>query len=184
MVQLEPSVYTQTKSGGLTSLIKSALTYGIAMIRSKAVLPGANAKLQITSVRPVFYFYFEVKASGPGGSNNVYSATTSPSEFVMVKMEEKKRSRELVVGQRNFFGAQSGTLDKDTRPFDYVKLAPGLYKVTPRQDLTSGEYGIFFGGSVPIAPVEPNPFFPIQTFGHFGAPGGSKVFDFGIKLPK
>jgi hypothetical protein len=181
MVQLEPSVYTQTKSGGL---LKNALTYGMAKIRSKAVLPGANAKLQIISARPVFYFYFEVKTSGLSGSNNVYSASTSPNEFVLVKLEEKKRSRELVVGQRNVFGAQSGTLDKDSRPFDYEKLAPGVYKVTPRQDLTRGEYGIFYGGSVPIAPVEQNPFFPTQTFGHLGAPGGSKVFDFGIKLPQ
>jgi len=181
MVQIEPSVYTQTKSGGL---IKNALTYGVTKIKSKAVLQNPNAKLQINRVRPVFYFYFYVQTSGPGGLNNIFSVTTSPNEFVMVKLEEKKRSRELLVGQRNVFGAQSGTRDKDSRPFDYEKLAPGVYRVTPREDLTSGEYGIFYGGSIPMVPVEQNPLFPIQTFGQITGPGGSKVFDFGIKVPQ
>jgi hypothetical protein len=170
LVQMEPSVYSQTKSGGF---LKQSLTYGIAKVKSKAVLSSPHAKLQVDTLRPVFYFYFEVKNSGLSNSNNVYSSSTSPNEFVMVKMEEKKTSRELTVGQFNVFGAQSGTLDKYARPFDYEKLAPGVYKVTPKIDLTDGEYGIFYGGSSPIA-----------TYGYFGAPGGSKVFDYGIKLAR
>lgn len=170
MLQLEPSVYTQSKSGGMW---KSAMTYGIAKVKSKAVLANQNARLQIDKPRPAFYFYFEVKGSGLSGSGNAYSASTSPNEFVLVKMEEKKNSRELVVGQFNMFGAESGTLDKYARPFDYEKLAPGVFKVTPRVDLTDGEYGFFYGGSSPMA-----------TYGYFGAGGGPKVFDFGIKLPR
>lgn len=170
MVQIEPSVYSQTKSGGM---LAQALTYGIAKVKSKAVLSTPHAKLQIDKPRPVFYFYFEVKNSGLSNSGNVYSSSTSPNEFVMVKMDEKKKTRELVVGQYNLFGAQSGTLDKYARAFDYEKLAPGVYKVTPRADLADGEYGVFYGGSSPIA-----------TYGYFGAPGGSKVFDFGVKLSR
>src|SRR5688500_15177213 len=45
MTQLEPSVSTQSKSGGF---FKSALTYGIAKIKSKAVLSNSNARLQIS----------------------------------------------------------------------------------------------------------------------------------------
>jgi len=168
LVQMEPSVYSQTKSGGF---LKQAFTYGIAKVKTKAVLSSPHAKLQVDKTRPVFYFYFEVKNAGLSNSGNVYSSSTSPNEFVMVKMEEKKKTRELVVGQFNLFGAQSGTLDKYARPFDYEKLAPGVYKVTPKIDLTDGEYGIFYGGSSPIA-----------TYGYFGAPGGSKIFDYGIKL--
>jgi hypothetical protein len=168
LVQIEPSVYSQTKSGGMFA---QALTYGIAKVKSKAVLSTPHAKLQLDTPRPVFYFYFEVKNSGLSNSGNVYSSSTSPNEFVMVKMDEKTKTRELVVGQYNLFGAQSGTLDKYARPFDYEKVAPGVYKVTPKEDLIKGEYGLFYGGSSPIA-----------TYGYFGAPGGSKVFDFGITL--
>lgn len=170
LIQMEPSVYSQTKSGGF---FKYALTYGIAKVKSKAVLSTPNARLQVDTRRPVFYFYFEVKTAGLSNSGNVYSSSTSPNEFVMVQMEQKKKTRELVVGQFNLFGSESGTLDKYARPFDFEKLAPGVYKVTPKIDLTDGEYGIFYGGSSPIA-----------TYGYFGAPGGSKVFDYGIKLPR
>ena len=171
MLQLEPSISTQSKSGGW---FKSAMTYGIAKVKSKAVLANANARLQINKPRPVFYFYFEVKNSGLSNSGNVYaSASTSPNEFVLVMMDEKKNNRELTVGQFNVFGAQSGTLDKYSRPFDYEKIAPGVYKVTPRVDLADGEYGFFYGGSTPIA-----------GYGYFGAGMSPKIFDFGINLPR
>lgn len=170
MLQLEPSLSTQSKSGGF---FKSAMTYGIAKIKSKAVLANPNARLQIDKARPVFYFYFEVKSSGLSNSGNAYSASTSPNEFVLVKMDIKKNGRELVVGQFNVFGAQSGTLDKYVRAFDYEKLAPGVYKVTPRVDLDDGEYGFFYGGSTPIA-----------GYGYFGAGMSPKIFDFGIKAPR
>lgn len=168
MTQLEPSISTQSKSGGF---FKSAMTYGIAKIKSKAVLSNSNARLQINNARPVFYFYFEVKNSGLSNSGNVYSgSSTSPNEFVLVKMDQKKNVRELTVGQANVFGAQSGTLDKYSRPFDYEKLAPGVYKVTPRIDLDDGEYGFFYGGSTPIA-----------GYGYFGAGISPKIFDFGVR---
>src|SRR5205085_11122870 len=129
------------------------------------------ARLQISDPRPIFYFYFEVKSSGLSNSGNTWTgSSTSPNEFVLVKMEEKDNSRELVVGQYNLFGAQSGTLDKYARPFDYEKVAPGVFKVTPRADLAGGEYGFFYGGSAPLA-----------TYGYFGPGGGPKIFDFGVK---
>jgi hypothetical protein len=168
VTQLEPSISTQSKSGGF---FKSAMTYGIAKIKSKAVIANNSARLQLNSVRPVFYFYFEVKNAGLSNSGNAYSgSSTSPNEFVLVKMDQKKNARELIVGQANLFGAESGTLDKYSRPFDYEKLAPGVYKVTPRSDLDDGEYGFFYGGSTPIA-----------AYGYFGAGISPKIFDFGIR---
>lgn len=168
MVQLESSVYAQSKSGGFFA---SAMTYGIAKVKSKAVLTGDRAKIQIDNARPVFYFYFEVTNAGLSSVANAFTTTTtSPNEFVLVKTDVKKNSRELVVGQFNAFGAQSGTLDKYARPFDYEKLAPGIYKVTPKENLTDGEYCFFYGGSTPMA-----------GYGFFNPGGGNKVFDFGIK---
>lgn len=159
MTQLEPSISKQTKSGGF---LASAVTYGIAKIKFKAALAGQNAKLQITQPRPVFYFYFEVKNSGLSTSS--YYAT-SPNEFVLVKMNTKDNSRDVTVSQANAFGAQSGAMDKAVRPFDYEKIAPGVYKVTPTVDLIDGEYGFYNAAGA-------------------GPSGGAKIFDFGIKLPR
>ena len=108
MIQLEPSISTQSTSGGF---FKSAMTYGIAKIKSKAALTDSSARLQLPGYSPGFLFYFEVKNSGLGNSGNVYSGpSTSPNEFVLVKIDQKKNARELVVGQANLFGAESGIL--------------------------------------------------------------------------
>ena len=158
MIQLEPSVSKQQKTGGV---FQSALTYGIAKVKFKAALNGQNAALQINEPRPVFYFYFEVK--GAGLSTSSYYAT-SPNEFSLVQLNMKSNTREVTVSQANAFGAQSGTMDKAARAFTFEKIAPGVYKVTPQQDLTDGEYGFYNAAGV-------------------GPSGGAKIFDFGIKLP-
>jgi hypothetical protein len=158
MIQLEPSVSKQTKSGGF---LASAMTYGIAKIKFKASLGGQNASLQVDTARPVFYFYFEVKAAGL--SSSTYYAT-NPNEFSLVKFDAKANTREVTVSQANAFGAQSGTMDKAARAFTSEKIAPGVYKVTPQVDLTEGEYGFYNGVGA-------------------GPSGGAKIFDFGIRRP-
>jgi len=156
MTQLEPTISKQSKAGGMFT---SALTYGIAKIKFKAVLAGPNASLQMTDPRPIFYFYFEEKNSGLSRTNYL---ATSPNEFSLVKMDVKKNGREVIVSQGNVFGAESGTLDKYARGFGYEKVAPGVYKVFVKEDLTEGEYGFYFGGGDAGASV-------------------AKIFDFGIK---
>lgn len=158
MIQLEPSVSKQTKTGGFFA---SAMTYGIAKIKFKAALAGSTSSLQINNLRPVFYFYFEVKSSGLSSSS---SYATSPNEFVLVRFNTKSNSREVTVSQANAFGAQSGAMDKSSRAFNYEKIAPGVYKVTPQADLAEGEYGFYNGAGA-------------------GPTGGAKIFDFGVKLP-
>lgn len=159
MVQLEPSVSKQQKTGGF---LQSTLTYGIAKIKFKAALNGKTSALQINVRRPVFYFYFEVKNSGLSTSS--YYAT-NPNEFSLVKLDVKSNTREVTVSQANAFGAQSGTMDKAARAFTYEKIAPGVYKVTSQEDLTDGEYGFYNAAGV-------------------GPSGGAKIFDFSIKLPR
>jgi hypothetical protein len=159
MIQLEPSVSKQTKTGGFFT---SAMTGGLTKIKFKAALAGANAPLQVDTPRPVFYFYFEVKNAGL--SSNSYYAT-SPNEFVLVKFDAKSNTREVVVSQANAFGAQSGTMDKAARGLKVEKLSPGVFRVIPQDDLTDGEYGFYNGGGV-------------------GPSGGAKIFDFGIRLPR
>jgi hypothetical protein len=163
LVLLEPSVYTQTKETGVW---KAVLTQGITKVRHKAVLPGERAVLQIETRRPVFYFFFDVPSAGLSSSGTVWGPTTSANEFVLARMEVKKSRRELTVGERGeYTGRQTGVSGKFVQPFDYERLAPGVYKVTPKADLADGEYCFFFGGSVAAS----------------GAEGGPKLFDFGVR---
>lgn len=159
MTQLEPSVSKQQKTGGVFG---SVMTGGLTKIKFKAALAGQNAPLQINTPRPVFYFYFEVKNAGL--SSSTYYAT-NPNEFVLVALDVKANTREVTVSQANAFGAQSGTMDKAARGFKVEKLASGVYKVTPQEDLKEGEYGFYNGGGA-------------------GPSGGAKIFDFGVKLPR
>lgn len=147
-----------------------AFDVGIAKMKSKAVLNNPHAMLQILDSKPTFYFYFETTGSGLGGSGfGYFSVATSANEFVLVRTEVKKATRELVVGQFNAFGAQGGVQDKSMVPFDFERVSPGTYKVVPRTDLKGGEYCFFYGGSTPIA-----------SYGFVGPMGGGKVFDFGV----
>lgn len=163
LTKLEPAVYSQQKSG-----FALFAQYG-QTAQQKAVLHPAHAKLQSKSRKPVFYFYFENKTSGLGETRNI---ATSPNEFVLALMEfkEKDHLRTLVVGQVNAYtGTQWGPKDQSIRAFDFEKLAPGIYRVTPKQDLADGEYCLFYGGN--------------SIFGTYTTTGGGKVFDFGVQGP-
>jgi hypothetical protein len=46
MTMLEPSVYSQGKTGGMFA---SAMTYGIAKVKTKAVLRGAHANARVST---------------------------------------------------------------------------------------------------------------------------------------
>ncbi|HYM95075.1 MAG TPA: hypothetical protein VET23_13100, partial [Chitinophagaceae bacterium] len=103
LVELEPSVYSQAKSG---SGILTALTYGIAKTKQKATLSGAKANLQIEDSLPYFYFYFDRAQGGNlNNSSNImwFSTATSPNEFILVNftIESNKKSREVVTGSWN-----------------------------------------------------------------------------------
>lgn len=170
LVMLEPAVYSQSRSGGM---FKSAMTFGIAKMKSKAVLSGARANLAIAEARPTFYFYFEPAPTNAGLSGSgmgYFQVATSANEFLMVRTETKENSRELIVGQMNAFGAQGGVMDKAVHPFEFEKLGTGIYRVRPKTDLPPGEYCFFYAGSAPMA-----------TYGLTGPAGGGKVFDFGVK---
>ena len=160
LTELEPTVYTQSKSG-----IALFAGYG-QTAKQKAVIHPAHAALQLTTRKPVFYFYFENTKAGLGETRNV---ATSPNEFVLAQLEfkDKDKLRQLVVGQFNAYtGGQSGPEDKACRGLTPTKLAPGIYKVVPTDDLADGEYAFFYGGNA--------------IFGSGVTTSGGKLFDFGI----
>jgi hypothetical protein len=114
----------------------------------------------MTNRQPVFYFYFEHTLTGLSDNNGA----TSPNEYTLAQFEvaEKDNQRSLVMSSLNAYtGGQRGTEGKAVRSFDFQKLSPGIYKVSPKQDLADGEYGFFYGGTTRDTT-------------------GGKVFDFGI----
>jgi hypothetical protein len=164
MIQLEPTAYTEGKTSGV---LASALTNGIAKVKWLAVIRGTKAEVRCTDPSPVFYFYFEENNDGQGHSP---FANSSPNEFTIQRFDVKENSRETVVMSANAFGASSGSDDKKTVAFDFVKLRPGVYKVTPKVPLAPGEYA--FIASHAVNPY-PRPYRP-------GAAVTSHVFDFGV----
>lgn len=161
LTMLEPTVYSQGKSGGM---FKSAMTYGIAKVKWKAVVKGPHASIKTADRGAAFYFYFE--DASPGLSHASFGGTTTPSEFTLLKFEEKKDSRETIVMQGNAFGASSGTDQKANTGFSFTKLRPGVYRVVPDAALAPGEYC----------------FLSSTGMGAFGAgsAGATRLFDFSV----
>jgi hypothetical protein len=161
MAMLEPTVYSQGKSGGVFA---SAMTYGIAKVKWKAVVRNAHANVHLSDPQATFYFYFEEK--GAGLSHASFGGTSTPNEFTLLKFDVKKDSRETTVMKANVFGSSSGTDDKANIAFDFAKLRPGVYKVTAKSPLSSGEY-CFLGA---------------ESGGAFmaGAAQANRLFDFGV----
>jgi hypothetical protein len=158
LVALESSAFAQTKSGGL---FKSAMTMGIKKMNWKAVLRVPRASRRLSgSKTATFYFYFDQKSSSLGAGAG---AATSPNEFVLARMEAKKDSRELIVGQLGAFGNNMGPRSQDMIQFKVEPLAPGSYRVTPTETLKPGEYC----------------FFPTAGGSMMGL-GGGRLFDFGV----
>jgi len=165
MLMLEPTVYSQGKSGGMFT---SAMTYGIAKVKWKAVVRNAHANVKISDPKAVFYFYFEEK--GAGLSHASFGGTSTPNEFTLLKFDVKSDSRETVVMKANAFGASSGTEDKANIGFTFEKLKPGIYKVTTKNPLTPGEY-CFLSASMGGAYAP-------------GAAAANRLFDFSVSPPE
>lgn len=164
LMRIDATASNQAKTGGIFGY---ALTGGIASMSVKASINNAQAKVRGTSKRPSFYFFFD-EANGDR-SNSAWQAgtaatVTSPSEFSLVRLIEKKGRREARVGSMNIGGAKTGVMDKDRIAFSYELVRPGVYKVTPDTPLEAGEYGFLFS----------------LTGGNGGGALTARVFDFGV----
>lgn len=168
MSMLEPTVYSEGKSGGV---FKSAMTYGIAKMKWKAVVRGAHANVKSSDGGMVFYFYFE--EANAGLSHASFGGTTTPNEFTLLKFDVKNATRETVVMKANAFGASSGTDEKANTAFSFTKLRPGVYEVVPNNPLKSGEYCFLSSSGIGVSP-----------YGGAGSAGASRLFDFGVLPPE
>lgn len=158
MVPLERAATAGTKTG----VLGAALTYGIVKGKTKAVIPRAHAAIRANQSKPVFYFFFEDKSAALGKSQSFGGQTVSnPNQFNLVKFEEKKDSREVVIGTIGFASASTGGEAKEGVAFRSERIRPGVYRVTPEADMKPGEYA-FISASAQ------------------GAAGSNDIFDFAV----
>lgn len=159
--QVDPTVISTNKSGGLGIALAQAYTMGLAREKVKSSLSGGNSHLQIEENSPVFYFYFE-RTTDRTADSWFFATATSPNEFVLAKLNENTNNRVLQVGDMNAYGGTSGVSNDAKIPFDYVKVSEGIYKVTFKKPLKIGEYCFLYANATPT------------SFSN------DKVFDFGI----
>jgi hypothetical protein len=121
-----------------SNLMGAAFSYGIAKAKVKVELTGAKAPVRTTGEKSVFYMYFppSINLGGLGGTDII----TSPSQFTLLLLDEKKDHRESTVARIGLGGADTGNDEKRTNQFISVRVRSGVYKVAPTQDLKPGEY--------------------------------------------
>ncbi len=138
MVFLDRASVTGAKT---SNVMGAAFSYGIAKAKVRVDIPGAHATLRITESRPVFYMYFPpaVNLGGLGGTDII----TSPTQFSLLKLEEKKDHRETLVGKMGLNSATTGYDEKSILPFTTERLRSGAYKITPSTNLSNREYTFF-----------------------------------------
>jgi hypothetical protein len=159
MTPLERASTQGTKTG----VLGHVLTYGIVKGKTKAVIQGPRASIRTDDSKPVFYFYFEDKSAALGTSRGFGAQTVSnPNQFSLVRFDQKKDSREVVVGTIGFGTASSGSESKEMVAFKSERVSPGVYRVVPLADMSPGEYA-FISASAS------------------GAAGAADIFDFAVK---
>jgi hypothetical protein len=159
MTQVKPTVSAQNRTGGMFT---NAMTYGIGKIKTKAELPGRTAALQITSIKPVFYFYLDVSS---GGLNTSSGVPSDPNEFALVRFSERGDNREVTIAKTNSFSGKGGLSGEYIVDFKAEDLGNGVFRITSGVDLKKGEYGFYLVNS---------------GNSNTGAAVGSKFFDFGV----
>ncbi len=121
-----------------SNMMGAAFSYGIAKVKIKAEIPGPHSAVRTTEIRPVFYMYFPSISNlgGFGGTRMI----TSPMQFSLLSLEEKKDHRETTVGEVGMASSSAGSDEKRAFLFNAERIRSGIYKVAPTQDLKPGEY--------------------------------------------
>lgn len=143
MVQLESEAAAAQTSGGGYGWGRA---WG-ASSTSEAVVNGSEAGLQLADHKPVFYLYLGrvQEAAGQSDAAMEFATVQNPKEIVLAKFtvrnDKKRNERLLVTASHNAYaGTSLGIEAKAIRTFDFEKLADGIFKVTPKDDLADGEY--------------------------------------------
>jgi hypothetical protein len=126
-----------------SNVLGAAFSYGLAKAKVKAEIDGPRASLR-TEAKPEFYMYFP-----PTGSLGATETISSPSQFILERLDAKKDKREVAVAQmRTFGGTSAGADEKKLLKFNAEKIRPYAYKVTPDASIKAGEYAFIASSGV------------------------------------
>jgi hypothetical protein len=107
-------------------------------------LAGAQADVQLSERRPVFYFYFATgnQFANQGGAYE-FMTMQNPEDIMLTKFEIRKNGdhymRALSLSKNGAYGGSS-TIDRAMRDLEWEKIGEGIYKVVPKKDLANGEF--------------------------------------------
>ncbi len=147
-IELEYSLLSNTKSGGLREAIASSMSYGLSKTKIRTSLNGSQSATKISSRLPIFIFIFNTSVKTSLGDNTIYSsAAQNPNEFFLVKMTPVNNTREIVIGKSTILDSDIGIDDDAKITFTSKKLKDGIYEVTVQNHLLAGEYCFMFAAS-------------------------------------
>ncbi len=145
--KLYATVVSNEKSGGAGQHFAQSFSYGFAKSSAKVQINGQSANVK-THQGSEFYFYFEIDEK-PSMANWWFSKETSPNEFTLIKMKQRKNNREFSKGKSDAYTYQTG-IDEDQKiQFSFEEIKPGIFKVKPKTTLKDGEYCFIYSSSVP-----------------------------------
>lgn len=141
--EIEPSILTNSKTNRAAQIFIS----GLINAKTKATLSGKESSFLIYETLPKFYFVFDttVKSSLNTESNVFFGGTTtSPKEFLLVKLNISKNSREITVGKENIANSDFGIDETSLIRFTSKKISKGVYEVSTDTPFAPGEYCFLF----------------------------------------
>jgi hypothetical protein len=150
----EPGMYVAA-SGGFTkilgqildfkrsgSTLVSDVTLHIKAAKVNEQLLGPHAQT-VTGSTPEFYF-IPAKQEAETGVN--------AGDLVLIRMEEKKERRQFEVGAEGAWRASKGISITHQIQLLRSEMKPGVYKITPANGLSKGEYGLYLSRGEGMAP--------------------------------
>lgn len=149
LLKIEPSVFSGTK----TNALGAAFSYGIASTKIKSYINKKSSSNVIDSKNSTFIFQFDDKKKNDLGNNNWWFKTaSSPNEFALTKLKQRKNRRELITGKVGgiTFSNQMGVDSKNSIELLITDLGNGRYEVKPKNNLEPGEYCFFYQGTIPM----------------------------------
>jgi hypothetical protein len=115
--------------------------WGIGKYSTTARFTGTQSSLQLSQSKPEFYLY-------TGGTSYDDLRVESPNEitlaqFTVIAKDAKRNAdeRAVDVGTTGAYASSHGVDHKAVREFDSEKIADGIYKIVPHDNLADGEYG-------------------------------------------
>jgi hypothetical protein len=148
VIKIHGAFATEMKTKGMAGMM---LTGGLKKAGMVGVLAGAAATVRAAGGDVAFDFYFDQRAgSSPMsmtpedamkmmGGDGMPMMAHRAEEFMLIRLTPKENEREAQLGAVGSTGKS-----KDAVPCAFQTLAPGIFRVRPKDPLPPGEYAFTF----------------------------------------